>query len=1114
MNNNEAIINSYHTNESNTNNSYAQSRILQLFPTLQDAKKQGVKPCSQGIFIQYFDIHGNPLMFLPVKHRKRPEEKDDPKAARPTLYRYEKAKAQDQFNPYDDTAKHLAEPYGRIRLKPELVKGKKKYDCPSTFNADFFEGFLSNKIMRKNFSAKKQTQFLTLTEGEFKGIYAGEHDMTCGTYSGITHFKLADDLKEYLTTCRPQNIILNYDNDAQNLSKSALQTIANKRPRDFYNSAMKITRDLFEFTKGIKGYNPNIFYVQINDSKNKGLDDLLINHKGQEQDVINALYTLENSKYFTVIKLNKNSYQQDLLQHFNIDTPFRFYSFHTNNIKEKQFTFKHSTGDLGVYQYDNKKEALQTLKAPHDITPSKTYFLNQNERVSDVANDLVQQIIKHKKIDLKGCCNVGKNFACVNVIAPTLKRITGLSTMLVCPLNALTKKQGEQYNIKYLTGSSTQEEIQEAIHETVFVANHHAARKIAKYCLEHNIMLNVFKDESHTLGLGMSYKSDIITKLVQEIEKIAFTQINMSATPLQYYSQINYTRLEITKNQKPEFVNRIFYTEKKEAVILEHIQKTDFSDGKLLLIKLQSKKGLKKIKKTLIKKYGFSEDEIRLMISEQQVKESAFYQKLLAANEKEESFDTKVKIVLCTNFINEGVDIYTSRIVECVNVEINSLFNYKDFVQFIGRPRTYKQKIIYSYHYQPKSQRETFAFDAQYEFNKLKNYYEESAKRANMILSSNDENCLLRKEIVKEKVIKLKTQNSHLQNALYFDIEQDKYMVNYEYIMGIVESYKVSSMTTLQAYDLMTSTHTFIKVLDQNTDKDTDKTITEAERKNDITEEQKEAITTNLEEITKEEQKKEKEAETKIIDLFKKDYLTFLLAVVFNNRENQKLNGSIFKHFPQLDKANPRYKEIEAHALELKSKETLFKEYPNLAEKFCNNLIKFLDVYFDLDTAFEQIIITDEDGKHYFRSHQNLAVFIDKYKTILLKELARKGVKILTLDQKEEGLNFLALERNLQQILNDNNGTITPKQIHKITQKIGCFTHYTQQKAVKLFNVLFKAKRNTKGFYNCVQKNTLETLLIGQNINVDKTYLNFHNSLIIIGQTMTELDISCLFLSI
>lgn len=240
--------------------------------------------------------------------------------------------------------------YQIIRRSPvEVAQGKPKYKFPTGKNKGTYPFF--PRWMEKAFTERKEIPTLILTEGYLKAFKAGLHGAPVVGLGSITHYKdhetggLYRDVVRLIQECKVRNVVVLYDADCTDISRSAFEEKKDlfTRPNGFYSSAINIREKL-------NTYDVNTYFAHVNKGleyeaadggtiRPKGLDDLLVAEKGKEADVIADLLDVSTrGKYF---------YFQDITtkpgklgSYLGIRSPKDFYQEHAEFLGVHEFIFR------------------------------------------------------------------------------------------------------------------------------------------------------------------------------------------------------------------------------------------------------------------------------------------------------------------------------------------------------------------------------------------------------------------------------------------------------------------------------------------------------------------------------------------------------------------------------------------------------------------------------------------------------------------------------------------------------------------------------------------------------------------------------------------------------
>jgi DNA primase len=216
--------------------------------------------------------------------------------------------------------------------------------------------FLTPALYMKYHNGEK-IKTLFLTEGAFKQYTAAKYGLDIIGLTSITHYKdkktgkLHSDILRIIKKCKVENVVMIYDGDCMDISEKAIskREDISYRPQSFINSAIAIRELLKDFD--VQYYFCHIKSKELTGNP-KGLDDLIIQFKGKETEIIEDIKNFsQQSVYFYRLDITR-SYKK-LLDYFNINNLHKFYEAHIEHIKEVEFNFRGK-----YYQWSSEQEKL------------------------------------------------------------------------------------------------------------------------------------------------------------------------------------------------------------------------------------------------------------------------------------------------------------------------------------------------------------------------------------------------------------------------------------------------------------------------------------------------------------------------------------------------------------------------------------------------------------------------------------------------------------------------------------------------------------------------------------------------------------------------------------
>lgn len=259
------------------------------------------------------------------------------------------------------------------------------------------------------FEKEEEIKTLVLTEGYFKAFKASLHGWDIVGLSSITHYAdkktklMHPDIINLIQTCKVKNVVMLYDGDCLNISLKALETGDDlaKRPHIFQNSMLKIRELLTDM-------DVSIYFAHVMSdnfpNKPKGLDDLLIDQKGKEKEILDNLMKLASPGYY-FFRLNVSSFPKKLQGIFSLKSVDQFYGQWSEYIGEREFNYfgtRYKCNREGKLEMTVPAEArnfmrvgdeyYEIIELPTIFGDTETSLTKRNK--STITDDFGKQIIK------------------------------------------------------------------------------------------------------------------------------------------------------------------------------------------------------------------------------------------------------------------------------------------------------------------------------------------------------------------------------------------------------------------------------------------------------------------------------------------------------------------------------------------------------------------------------------------------------------------------------------------------------------------------------------------------------------------------------------------------
>lgn len=724
-----------------------------------------------------------------------------------------------------------------------------------------------------------------------------------------------------------------------------------------------------------------------------------------------------------------------------------------------RYPYKAYRKNFGAWSYQLK---------PKDATAEGQLVLQPGQRLSDLAAELTSFIAGAGRVDLKAGTGTGKNYAVVKEIAPRLKALNGCRSVIVCSLNAKAEKDAEQYGLEYVTGERLKVSgpekkaiLERALSSDVVLVNQDSFARLAKKLVREGEKLNIFIDESQTLVSGMAYRSDVLSALMQAVESHAKTVTLLSGTPKPYFSEIGFKRIEVVQADRSDIEVTILTRLKSlEMTVFRHCQTTDF-DQVRLVVKLQSKAAIRRTKALLVDN-GFRAEEVACLYSEKSVKESQDYKQFKLAKQGEESFSDQVKVVLCTSFINEGLDIYSSRPLHLVNIEKMKTFAVDELVQFADRWRTDQPKTLFSYHPEDESKKPNWSFNALHEFQELLSFWQGRAEGETAELNSD--------KYSRSVKLSLKTaytsSSSHLQPCTSED-GKESLQVNVLALMHEAEQQKEKNTTTAAGWLEIAAKYPYFKMMKADSVQPVQ--LTEEEEAKDKAMKAKDRLAVL-------------DIQDQLATLYQNDKEVLLQAVGMLTEDHELKSKTDFSE----DRKEAVNSLVSAWPAVFKS------DFFGQAEKLVQAHFRLLKLLLPDQDIMKMLFEVTGDGRQKLASSQKLSAFFDDFKTLLLLLLFdlsaeyklnfKQSLKALDIRQARDGKTLLTVVKAIESQAGLNDNRLTALQLFRaVKQAAGnSLPGMTQKKAMHLSGILFRLKKvtgRTGAAYEIGEKRSFDRLL-------------------------------------
>jgi hypothetical protein len=738
-----------------------------------------------------------------------------------------------------------------------------------------------------------------------------------------------------------------------------------------------------------------------------------------------------------------------------------------------EYPYKKYSDSFGQWKHKLK------IEIPEDYSLT----LSSGEKLSDKKNELFDiirkesAVLKQVKLDLSSGTGTGKSFFASKDLPSFFKNLNGLKTVIVFPLNSKTEKDAKQYKIPFVTGehlkTGKSKVLKAALKSDVILTNINTfeflAEKIGK-------QLNVIIDESHTLPNAMTsgYKPKETLKMFEAAKRFSKVLILMSGTQKKYFNLIGFKKIQVKQSERPKIKLTVKKKElKTELAVLDFIQNYGKLEGKKLLIKIQSKEAIERIYKLLIRK-GYLKKQIVKLYSCPKIKKTDDYKRIINSESNEESFADDVEIILCTSFVNEGLDIYSSFEIITVSVLSHHTIDVDDEIQFFDRHRTKKEKSSFLLIPEPKKEQESLK---DYSLHLFQEGLQSSRKVADLF------NELKENKSPLKPIFSTQTEFSSYEKTLVYSDVESKIIVNELQLMLEAERRRKASTGKKEALAEIRDRFEYFDIIDESNEVTSEQTDNKTEKELDsikleekqerieiqqelqlMINESKEGLIQAVAEHTEDVGIK-KQAAKRLTIKIKADSLNF----IFDKKQ-------VFEEGNQAETLTKRIFRLEDMFLnDDEIKKTLFKNsgefissasYYSMSNKYKILLLSYLFEHHKDKLTKQQLA----DAKRFSKAKQELQSEIIKAKA----ESRKKNADLIKMTENEDLIQGLVYaELSSETIF---------KALKPIFKK-----SLTQRKAVRIANILFETRRSSAHkHYNFENERNLESFLKELNLDSER----------------------------
>jgi hypothetical protein len=568
---------------------------------------------------------------------------------------------------------------------------------------------------------------ITFIEGYFKAAALNLAGVESIAFTGITVYRITPDLREYLLRRRPDRIFIMYDNDALDVSSSSASIsppavreglapslpapskaihLSSRRNEDFANSARKFATALFSLFSSID-HSCEIVYVMgkpappLGAGGPKGLDDLIEVHGATPvtEDLKNFNFspTFRESKFFAGFTLAKSTCNRKVNRRF-LNTNYRAW-FESLVSKYPQlgaggpFTYRGatyepiSTGNLYdetiTYQLNTDPFAVEV---PTDHLVIKHYITDQKQA-------LRRLIHNHDRLAIRAPTGSGKTTFLIKLAKQEKKRM-----VIAMPTINLAEQTARGTGGFVLTGERDAAKIQAANAKNLIVCTYDTLHQVPD--LWRRILVI---DEAHNLinQYGQDYngfkpfRAETLRNCIQCFPKAEKTVLLSGTMPPLLCHAFDFHLVTFRRLENPTV--RVFDVEADGSdnsalskCLITRLAEVNWQEDKLQVVFWNNTDQITRLTQTLVDLNYLTEEEIAVISrTHYDAGESPDLDDII----RDQKINPKIKLLLCTCLISEGVNINNTNVGRIYTVGLRCEDTFR---QFIARFRKLKTVNVFS----------------------------------------------------------------------------------------------------------------------------------------------------------------------------------------------------------------------------------------------------------------------------------------------------------------------------------------------------------------------------------------------------------------------------------
>ena len=691
---------------------YLQQRLQELGLSLDNAKKYNLSADADGNILQGIrNFQGEQITYFPQTKiiRKKLQRIKDRKSG--------VVEGLDSFSENLNIIRYSPANLEKLRVKkPDTGK----YKLPSKRYTGFGAITMPTPLAINSLNNQIKGGTTFAIEGYFKAVALDTTGVEALAFSGITTYKIDEALEEYLITRQLDNFVINYDGDALE-TREVNGIISSKRVEDFCNSATRFAIQFYNFKKK-HNLKTQLHFCMVNvDQAAKGVDDLL----GEATDkdaVIQALNSLEDSKYFSFLKLGTKKDDKKLLDFFGLTNHEQFYNRNKKAIGKADFIYRRC-----IYQIQETADELfnqgsnwfQSKFDPYKVD-LKTTTINIEEWLTEATTELEKAIEGNDRLMIESPTGSGKTAFFLGYkkggrFRPGYFLRNRVKGVIVVPyiIQAMQlEREFRNHGAVGFYGSVSNRKKEEGVNASIIICTYDNLRHVTDLASRIKVV-----DEAHHLvnsygeiRAGIKFRASTINNIADSFDTAKKT-ILISATPPRLLAKM-FDFKHIAVNRKINNIIKVHSLQSEvqsakslTAKLLDELIRTDFNEDKVHIVYFNSKKQLARIKAHLLRHTDLTEQDIEVITRDEVDNgNNRIFNQIVKSSKI-----SGVKLILTTCLLAEGININNTNIgsIYCVGIKCVDSFR-----QFGARFRKMDEVSVYDIKYPEQQIKDQFLSNA------------------------------------------------------------------------------------------------------------------------------------------------------------------------------------------------------------------------------------------------------------------------------------------------------------------------------------------------------------------------------------------------------------------